>query len=569
MKKDWLSTSFVGVLVCLYAIIASSQVLGLAAIYKIFLVIPLSLAVAGVGFTLQARLGNTFHFTFLRPSPVSKPRWLNLVFLISGLALYLLLVFYPLVHWPFSPITHDLPWDAGLYHFPKAAEMISTGSARDLSIAYGEYPFGYESLIAFALSLNHQGYLLGGVHALISLFLLLSMAMLAARYTRIPRGPVIFLTVLLFLGYQLARNFDSNIWWIFWPQITLVGKNDLFLGASLLAVLVFTPFSKDGPFFPFGLALASAVALSLKPNSALVVSFAWAMMLFFLWRSAQLRLFFRQLALSVVVILPGVLWVFRNLIEQGRLFSEAVLTLSGSSIAANLMNPFFYNHIPNHLFYILGILAVAAAVSVFRPSLRFYCLAALILLATFALTPGSGFTGSIQQPALLEWRFAIALLAYIFVLLLALLEPLILAVYAWRASRLWLALPLILGAAALTLGILWTQRDLMSTDPAKAFVLHDQYDHPVGVNGYYSAYDYVQKNVHHSVVIIENGLPYYLYDAAFTNSVTRSRPADYIVYLQTPWFGEGGYTDSLNQPQWSQTWQLVYEDLEGRVYKRK
>ncbi len=109
----------------------------------------------------------------------------------------------------------------------------------------------------------------------------------------------------------------------------------------------------------------------------------------------------------------------------------------------------------------------------------------------------------------------------------------------------------------------------MSTYPEKAFVLHDQYDHSVGVNGYNSAYDYVQKNIHHSVVIVENGLPYYLYDAGLTNSVTRSRPADYEVFLQTAWLGEGGYPDTLGQPEWAQKWQLVYEDPEGRVYQRK
>jgi hypothetical protein len=71
------------------------------------------------------------------------------------------------------------------------------------------------------------------------------------------------------------------------------------------------------------------------------------------------------------------------------------------------------------------------------------------------------------------------------------------------------------------------------------------------------------------VVIIENGLPFYLYDAGFTNSVTRSRPADYSVFLKTSWLGPGNYPKTLSQPNWSKIWQLVYEDTEGRVYKRK
>jgi hypothetical protein len=71
------------------------------------------------------------------------------------------------------------------------------------------------------------------------------------------------------------------------------------------------------------------------------------------------------------------------------------------------------------------------------------------------------------------------------------------------------------------------------------------------------------------VVIIENGLPYYLNDAGFTNSVTRSRPADYIVFLKTAWINKGGYPGKLKQPAWAQTWNLVYEDTQGRVYQRK
>ncbi len=90
------------------------------------------------------------------------------------------------------------------------------------------------------------------------------------------------------------------------------------------------------------------------------------------------------------------------------------------------------------------------------------------------------------------------------------------------------------------------------------------------MDGYYSAYDYVQKNIHNSVVNVENGWPFFLYDPQFTNSVTRSRPAGYLVYIKTSWSGEEpSYPGYLDQPEWASEWQLVYEDPEGRVYKRK
>ena len=569
MKRRLMSWLFVPVLGIFYGVMAAGQILATARLYYSWLVLPLSLLISVVVILIYYRFGKDFLLSF-RNAPEEKwSRWLDGAFLVSGLGIYILLVFYPLVHWPFSPICAQLPWDAGLYHFPKAAEMIVTHSSWDLSISYGEYPFGYEALIAVAFLLNRPGFLIGTVHALISLFLLLSMWLLIVRRTKTPVAPVLLLVGLLFLSKQMAPNFDSNAWWMFWPQITLIGKNDAFLAAALLAVLLHVPFSRKGPFFPIGLAIASMIALSIKPNAALVVLFAWLVMLFFLWQAKQIRSFWKQLVWSAVIIAPGGLWIVRNLIMQGALFSSDSLTISAWSIASNLTNPYFYNYIPRLLYYVLGVIGVSIIVSVFKRSLRFDVLAAGILLITFAMTPATAFFGSTQEPAQIAWRFALALMAYILILLLALFEPIVVFVYRYISRRAVLLIPVVLLALAFGIWGDWSQRDLMETFPEKAIVLHDQYRKSVGVNGYYSAYDYVQNNVRNSVVIIENGLPYYLYDAGFTNSVTRSRPADYIVYLQTPWINKGGYPDMINQPKWSQTWQLVYEDTEGRVYKRK
>ena len=560
---------FAVVLSLFYGIIAGGQILGFAGLYKSFLAIPLSLGLAGVVFFIYLCSSNQFFDTFDHATGSPMNTELSAAFIICGLLLYILLVFYPLVHWPLSPVTTELPWDAGLYHFPKAAEMISTGSAWDLSISYGEYPFGYESLIAMSLLINHGGWLVGTVHAFISLFLFLGMGVLIFRRTKIPHAPVFLLLGILFLGYQLTRNFDSNIWWIFWPQITTIGKNDVLLAAALLAVILYTPTSRQGSFFPFGLAMVSMIAVSIKPNAALVVMFAWAGMLFFLWRSKQLRVYWKQLLLSGFVMLPGGLWIIRNLVAQGMLFNPASMNLSSWSIASNLTNPYFHKYIPQHLYIIAAIIVLAALISVFKRSLRFDVIIALVLLVTFALTPATAFFGSTQERAQIEWRFGLALLAYILILLLALFEPVILIAYRWIARTNFVAIPLALLVLSFGGWCIWSQRDLLATIPENEIVLHDQYRQPVGVKGYYSAYDYIQKNIRNSVVIIENGLPYYLYDPGFTNSVTRSRPADYSVYLQTPWINEGGYPKSLDQPEWAQTWLLVYEDTEGRVYKHR
>ena len=569
MKRNLLVMIFAIVLSLLYGIIASGQILGFARIYKIFYAIPLGLGLAVTVFILYKRSGNQFFDSFHHETDTPRNFWLITAFAVSGFLLFTLLVFYPLVHWPYSPISTVLNWDAGLYHFPKAAEMISTGSAWDLSISYGEYPFGYESLIAMALLINHSGLLIGTVHAIIALFLLLVMALLIFRRTKIPKAPVFLLLSLVFLGYQLARNFDSNIWWVFWPQISMIGKNDVLLAAAVLAVLLHIPTSRQGPFFPVGLAMASMVALSLKPNAALVILFAWLVMLFFLWRSRQLQAYWKQILLAGFIILPGALWVFRNLVVQGSIISPGTMHISAWSIASNLTNPFFYQYIPQHLYILLAIIVLAAFVSIFRRSLRFDIILVLVLLITFALTPATAFFGSTQVRAQIDWRFAMALLAYIFLLLLAVFEPVILAVYRWIASKNYFAIPLALVILSFGSWCVWTQRDLMKTHPEYAFLLHDQFRQSVGVDGYHSAYDYVQKNVRNSVVNIENGLPYYLYDPGFTNTVTHSRPADYLVFLQDPWSAQGGYPAYIDQPGWTKTWQIIYEDAKGRVYKRR
>ena len=222
---------------------------------------------------------------------------------------------------------------------------------------------------------------------------------------------------------------------IFWSEITQIGKNDALLAAALLAVLIHTPTSRSGPFFPIGLAMASMIALSIKPNSILVILFAWLAMLFFLWKSERLSEYSKQLLGSFFLMIPGGLWILRNLLVQGALISAESLQLSSGSIAQNLINPYFYEYIPQHLKIILAIILLAGIISFFKRSMRFDLLTALLLFASFILTPASAFLNNTQVPAQIAWRFAVTLLVYVLLLLLLSFEKFILAVYNWITGK--------------------------------------------------------------------------------------------------------------------------------------
>jgi hypothetical protein len=569
--------TFLALIVFLYAVIFSGQILGLLKIYHPLVAVFTSLIIGGLVFFLLE--SNRQWFDEFLPGPPSSPglsrKLLEIALFSVGAALFVLLAILPLLRWPFSSISRRLSWDAGLYHFPKAIEMIVTGSAWDMTIDYGEYPFGYESLLAFTFGINPEGYLLGLTHALIAFFFLLVFWLVIRRFTNLPHGMIVFVVSLIMVSRLYVPQNDNNIWWIIWTQVVLIGKNDLLLGAMLLSIVLFTPRrmedAQQNAYLP-GLAISSMLALSVKPNAALLVLFSWALALLFLGLAQGWQTAFKKLFLYGLLILPGVLWSLRNLIAMGSLFKENASKLSGFSIAANLTNPYFYDYIPTQLYLVLLIALLPLIVAPFWRKMVVPALIGLILLLTFAFTPASAFLGNNQQPTQIAWRFAVGLLAYQAIMLLMLFGPIIRKVHDWLSVRLVfsvLAVGFILGLGAF--GLYRNQNLFSETVPNGDLVLRDQFRASVGVDGYFSAYDYVQKNVRNATVIVENGLPYYLYDKPFTNSVTRSRNADYFVAFQTAWIAgrEEAYPEMIFQPEFEQNWELVYEDSEGRVYKRK
>lgn len=565
--------TFIAVSALLYGVIFAGQVLGILGIYWGYLAIPVAIGV----FLLTVFIAWSRPVLDFSCQLDLKP--LSLGLYIAGSVILLLLILIPLIHWPFSPISETLQWDAGLYHFPKAIEMFHTGSAWDMTLSYAQYPFGYESLLSFALCLTGNEILFGTVHALIAFYLFMAVWLLTCRYTRLNPALLYFLTAAMLLSGVLPLK--SNIWWILKYLIYTIGKNDVFVGAALLGCILTAPVyvhqiaqkNAGQTYDLLGMAVQTMIALSIKPNTFPVLVFLWGWTgIELLRRNRELKRgrwleLLKQFSVSLAVIFPGVFWVIRNAIALHSLGTADLQEVQSWSIFYHLFDSRFYNHIPSQLIIIVGILIMAIIGSLIfhLPGWRI-TLVFILLIIGFAITPASAFSASNQERAEIAWRFAVALLAYSFVILLVIISPPVARVYQWVAQRLKLQIGVALIPLCFSFWMVWDQQSLLEIIPKNNIVLSDYFREPVGINGYNSAYDYVQKNIHHSVIYVENGLPFYVYDAGFTNTTTRSLKADYWVIFR---MDDQKYPDDIATADWEKNWMLIYEDREGRVYQRK
>jgi hypothetical protein len=258
----------------------------------------------------------------------------------------------------------------------------------------------------------------------------------------------------------------------------------------------------------------------------------------------------------------------RNLIGTGQLVSAASLEIQKWSILNNITNPFLYRYLDQNFKALLAVLVISILYTFFFKKYHWTIpLTFFVAIFSFALTPASAFFGSNQQPAQIAWRFGAYALAFELAVLLAMVAPLT----DWFFSKKFIPLEILLAVAILLLTgwSSYQNRGFLNLSAANTIVLRDLYPSSVGVDGYYSAYDYVQKNVQNSVVWVENGYPYYVFGSNLTNTVTRSRPADYWVFFKTALINSGGYPEKLASEDWMANWQLVYQDRQGRVYHRR
>jgi len=545
---------FIWLIIILFSIIISSTVLGILSIFRIGYVVISSILIS-VG--LFVFWGKDI-VSVIPDNPVNDLNsvqsrnfsifnWVGL-----GLsALLLILLIVPIMNWPMSFMEKTIIWDAGLYHFPKAVEMWSTGSAWDFSISYGDYPFGYESLLSFTLFFTKNIGQFSIAHVAILLLFILGTWFLTLKYSKLPPGIILLGIIFLILSGFLPV---SNPWYFIHYLPYTIGKNDLFLAAASISAMVFVPLHKgEGQKTDWiGLGITSGLAISIKPNCIPILLFLWFYAFFFTDNAKSSR---KTLLPGVIIASFGGGWIIRNLIGINKLFIPSSYRIVDRSIWSNLNNPDFYNHIPKGLIFSI-VLSFGFLVLGLIKKTKISITDAFLFIFTFIsfiITPASV---NPHDPTALAWRFGLPMLMLQFVYLVAVLDSPARFLLA-RIMKSNLITYLTSGLMIFLFAVFfYSQKQILPKVPEYAGML----DRPYSVYDYdyLSVFDYVDENIHNSVVWIEGAQHYYAYDSNFTNSITRSKPAEYIIILNSSpdnfWF------DVSN-------WDIIYQDPHGYVLK--
>ena len=566
-----------------YGIVASGQILGFSGLYRRDLVSLLTILLTAGSLIYYLSDKSLFRQFLPDKSTILKPP-VKISLIYGGILIFIMLAVVPMLRWPESPIGRTLTWDAGAYHFPKAVELFRSGSAWDLSVPYGDYPFGYESMLALGLTLSGDESWFSPVHLLIALYFVLTFWLLGCRYSKLPHPLLFFISVCILISGKMVIPEESQLISGF---AYTIGKNDFLLGTAVLAMILHAPIGTRGnqSFFHIpGMAINSMLAVSVKPNGALPIIVLWLITIYLLGKNNDWKItsgFMAKLGLAGLIMLPGILWAIRNLVILGRIYTPAANTLLAESIASNISNPNLYTlNFPFLIFLIAIGITLLSIVFVWKTDYLSNTIAgcSLLLLITFVFTPATAFHKFLDVPAHIAWRFGITLLLYNFLIAILLMEKWITNTLEWMAKREWIFVKVILiwGFIALVLA---RGGWLLQKEPQNQIILRDEYSQSVGENGYYSAYDFVQKNIRNSVIHIENGVLYYVYGPGYTNTPTKlqyplemenqvSQPIpDYFVIFKPDDIG-ADFPQSLESNEWLNKWELIYSDREGRVYRK-
>lgn len=184
MLRRIILNSYIGLFSFLFAVIFTAQILGIAGLYTARLAIPITIIVAVVAFLAYVRFDNGWLNEIEAEDDV--PARLQNSMLLSSLLIVLLVFVLRMLLWPHSELGRVISDDFLSYHSIKILDFLRSGSIWNLAIPYGQYPNGYESLTVFGMFFTGDISIIGTVHALIFVLFWLTISLLLLRYTKMP-----------------------------------------------------------------------------------------------------------------------------------------------------------------------------------------------------------------------------------------------------------------------------------------------------------------------------------------------------------------------------------------------
>ena len=588
-----------GAMLCLlYGVSLASHVLAFLGIYRLdtFLVAA-PLSIAGAGWLYARGFGAWAAAIF--PDPPLDPKFIparerrlaqyDRACLIAAVTLLSLIFLLRVGLFPWSNVGDLVSADAIAYHFPKALELVRTGTLWDVSFLYAEYPIGYEGLVAGGILLTGTIFPAGFVQAITIILLITTLALLVCRYSHLPVG----IALLLVTGLCLHPSL--------YGLLLLIGKNDLLMTTGILAAVLHSPLtvrSKSRDFHPVGLAFATMLAMSVKATGVVPLGFLWLLVFWKwgsdyrqswgqpgrpsgsplqnkTWRDDLMRDALNLLGLTLLM-LPCGFWLIRNLVMMHRPFSPEVSGFFQGSLLFNLTLPRLYTDGSESITLIVLVLwgIVFIGLAAWRAGWKVAVLLTAFWIA-FLMTPLGAFHTSERLTVHIEWRYITYLFLFMAVLILAILAPLIHRAFALVVRR---PIFVVIGFVALCGSILIYIDPISGLIPRSSNVerLANPYTE-ADETGSMNVYDYVRRFITDSVVYYNGIEPFYFYTLRTTNRfmdvnphplgmpdlVPRPRP-DYLVQRKVWHVAPDGW------PLWSDyAWNVVYEDSLMVVYERE
>lgn len=571
---------FYGLLLSVFfGLVWSAQVLGFLGVYTLPAVLLTTLLVSAIAAYGYLRL-DPFALLIFGGEGSSedsaeipqKSTSLDAALLVATLLIFATVFLFRMIAWPYSELGQSISPDFFSYHAVRVVDLANSGTLWNLSIPYGQYPNGYESILSFFYLLTGSVEWAGLVQAMTVLLLVLTFALLLSRYASFPLSLSLAMGVtLLFVPY-------------FYGIVLLIGKNDLLLTTMVLVAVLHAPIGiEDRRWHPLGLAYATMIAIATKATGVYLLGFLWLLVLWHWWQAYQAGHAARFLhpavfVLSLVLMFPGGLWVIRNVLMMGQLVSPEIASFSVTSIAANLTNPLLYSSGSESTLLIVGFVAAAGMLILLIVTRRFawdVALFWLVLILAFAITPLGAFHTPQSTTLHVEWRYALHVPMLGLVLLLVLLAPLILRVYRLiqqqRVLRYTAAASVLLGVGGMV--ILLNPTLLFSLDGERSRILVDTF-HPKPDAPYDSVVDYAQQEIDRGAIFVAHIPWYYL----MVNKPEISIQSEVSYPLGLPPLQEPPAPDYAVLHRWAlrrdaappaaYEWELIYEDRTGEVYRR-